>query len=244
MVSNSIYPFAVSFFLLSLMSSFLVCFKSGIVMGVFFSCLSLVFVVMLWLKDVCKEGLSGYHNVTVNSGFIAGFLYFVFTEALFFFTIFWVFLDKVFIHGGKWWLGSGVYFDSFGLPLLGTILLVSSSVTVTVAHHNMVSGVSSKKFMVLTIVLGLLFLGLQFMEYKSLGINMSDGFFGSMFFFSTGFHGFHVFLGVVILMLSSLRLFLNHFSKDNHLMFEMSIIYWHFVDVVWLFLYVMIYNWG
>ena len=135
----------------------------------------------------------------------------------------------------------------FWLPTINTALLLTSGVTLTIAHHALVAGQRSKTiaFMWLTVLLGLVFLFVQGYEYfhlyNDLNLKLSSGIFGSTFFMLTGFHGFHVFLGMVMLLVITLRLHKGHFSAERHFGFEGAAWYWHFVDVVWLGLYVLVY---
>ena len=135
----------------------------------------------------------------------------------------------------------------FWLPTINTALLLTSGVTLTIAHHALVAGQRSKTiaFMWLTVLLGLVFLFVQGYEYyhlyTDLNLKMSSGIFGSTFFMLTGFHGFHVFLGMLMLFFITLRLQKGHFTPQRHFGFEGAAWYWHFVDVVWLGLYVLVY---
>ena len=135
----------------------------------------------------------------------------------------------------------------FWLPTINTALLLTSGVTLTIAHHALVAGQRSKTiaFMWLTVLLGLVFLFVQGYEYyhlyTDLNLKMSSGIFGSTFFRLTGFHGFHVFLGMLMLFFITLRLQKGHFTPQRHFGFEGAAWYWHFVDVVWLGLYVLVY---
>jgi cytochrome c oxidase subunit 3 len=130
--------------------------------------------------------------------------------------------------------------------LLNTILLLSSGASVTWAHHSIVYGSKSQAIMALvcTISLAIIFTLLQIVEYVTSSFTISDGIYGSTFFMATGFHGFHVFVGTCFLFVCLIRLILNHFTREHHFGFEAAAWYWHFVDVVWLFLFVTIYWWG
>ncbi|MES2886468.1 MAG: cytochrome c oxidase subunit 3 [Pseudomonadota bacterium] len=133
------------------------------------------------------------------------------------------------------------------LPTINTALLLASGVTLTIAHHALIAGRRARTiaFMWITVILGVVFLGVQAGEYihayKDLNLKLSSGVFGSTFFMLTGFHGFHVFVGMLMLLVITLRLHKGHFTPERHFGFEGAAWYWHFVDVVWLGLYVVVY---
>src|SRR5690554_6447157 len=133
------------------------------------------------------------------------------------------------------------------LPLINTLLLVSSSVTLTLAHHALRAGrrKALQNWLLLTVVLGVIFLGLQLAEYahayRDLGLTLKSGIYGSTFFMLTGFHGFHVSMGAIILTVMLIRVYKGHFTPENHFGFEAAAWYWHFVDVVWVALFIFVY---
>jgi len=136
--------------------------------------------------------------------------------------------------------------DPWKVPLLNTVILLTSGATVTWAHHAIVWGEKSQASIALiyTLVLAIVFTALQGFEYVTSPFSISDCVFGSTFFLATGFHGFHVFIGTCFLAVCFVRLYLNHFTREHHFGFEAAAWYWHFVDVVWLFLFLTIYWWG
>jgi cytochrome c oxidase subunit 3 len=136
--------------------------------------------------------------------------------------------------------------DPWKIPLLNTLILLSSGASVTWAHHAIVLGskYQATSALIVTIVLAVIFTALQGYEYVSAPFTISDGVYGSTFYMATGFHGFHVFIGTCFLTVCLFRLYLNHFTREHHFGFEAAAWYWHFVDVVWLFLFISIYWWG
>jgi len=137
-------------------------------------------------------------------------------------------------------------FSAWGVPLLNTFILVLSGVSVTWAHHALLLGnyVQTNFSLIITIALAILFTNLQVCEYLEADFSISDGIYGSVFYMATGFHGFHVLIGTIFLIVCYFRHVKGHFSRTHHVGLESAIWYWHFVDVVWLFLFLVIYWWG
>nr|YP_010889912.1 cytochrome c oxidase subunit III [Austromenopon paululum]WJJ69873.1 cytochrome c oxidase subunit 3 [Austromenopon paululum] len=202
-----------------------------------------------WLRDIVSEGLyQGAHTLKVQSTLKLGMVLFIFSEVLFFFAFFWALgYYSVSPHvDTNSWPPKGIHpVNPMGVPLLGSILLLSSSISATWSHHSILLGKKSSTSLSLgiTVLLGALFLVFQIKEYQETTFGMNDSVYGSIFYLATGFHGFHVFLGSIMLFVSLSRLLRSEFSSSHHLGLEMSIWYWHFVDVVWLFLYICAY-WG
>ncbi len=217
----------------------------------FFSISMSTLVGILWWRDVIRESTQeGSHTYYVVGGLKVGIIMFITSEILFFVSFFWAYLHSRISPrlelGAHWPPLSISTFNPMGIPLLNTVILLSSGVRVTWSHHSIENSklLSSKTSIVFTIFLGILFTLLQVIEYLQAPFSISDSVFGTTFFLSTGFHGIHVIIGTLFLAVSSKRLFSLSFSSKHLLGFECSAWYWHFVDVVWLFLYTLIYWWG
>nr|UAV89295.1 cytochrome c oxidase subunit 3 [Cladonema multiramosum] len=213
--------------------------------------ISIAMCMFLWLKDVVREStFQGYHTKIAVTGLKIGFLLFIVSEVLFFFSFFWAFFHSSLspsVEIGVMWPPTGIHpLNPFSVPLLNTAILLSSGATVTWAHHSIVSGDRSNALtgLTLTVILGFIFTALQAMEYVEAPFSIADSVYGSTFFVATGFHGLHVIIGTIFLFVCLIRLNYSHFTQSHHFGFEAASWYWHFVDVVWLFLYVCIYWWG
>lgn len=206
--------------------------------------------VIQWWRDVSREGsYIGKHSYIVELGLRSGIILFIISEAFFFLSFFWSYFHRSLRPNtelGRTWPPFGiVVFNPFGVPLLNRIILLSSGASVTWAHHAIIQGNHSQanKSLILTIILGIYFTVLQGYEYYEARFRIGDRAYGSTFFIATGFHGLHVIVGTLFLLVSNVRLLFGKFSHNHHFGFEASAWYWHFVDVVWLFLYVRIYVW-
>lgn len=207
--------------------------------------------VFFWWRDVIRERrYQGYHNSTVLSGLIIGIILFIVSEIFFFFSFFWGFFHSRLspcIELGSLWPPTGVYsFNPFQIPLLNTIILLSSGITVTWAHQSILNEkwIVGCNSLLITWLLGIYFLILQIFEYSIASFGISDSIYGSTFFMATGFHGFHVIIGTFFLFIVWVRFLKKQFSRRHHFGFEAAAWYWHFVDVVWLFLFSVMYWWG
>ena len=217
----------------------------------FLALISLVYSMALWFRDIIAEATYlGNHTLAVQRGLNMGVALFIVSEALFFLAIFWAFFHSALsptVELGAQWPPMGIEaINPFELPLLNTVILLSSGVTVTYAHHSLIQGNRSGALygLVATVLLAIVFTGFQGVEYSVSSFTISDGAFGSCFYFGTGFHGIHVMIGTAFIAVGLWRVLAYHSTENHHLGLESSILYWHFVDVVWLFLFISIYYWG
>nr|YP_006234161.1 cytochrome c oxidase subunit III [Paratemnoides elongatus]AEX37719.1 cytochrome c oxidase subunit 3 [Paratemnoides elongatus] len=201
-----------------------------------------------WWRDICIEATySGFHTLKVKLNMKWGMVLFIISEVMLFFSFFWAFFYSSMVPtiqiGLKWPPTPIIPFNPFEVPLLNTMILLSSGVTATWCHHliKMKLKLPAMISLSLTIFLGLYFTMLQLWEYSQASFSIYDSIYGSLFFMATGFHGFHVIVGSTFLLVNLVRLSLNHYSNTHHFGLEASLWYWHFVDVVWLFLYTFVY---
>jgi cytochrome c oxidase subunit 3 len=222
-----------------------------------------------WWWDVIREGQKGDHTPVVSIGLRYGMTLFIASEIMFFAAFFWMFFEMALFNEARtnipeisswaetaaaWstWPPKGIEtLDAWQLPLLNTVILLLSGTTVTWAHHALQIGDrnGARLGLIITVVLGVLFTGVQAYEYEhilheNLFFNdeaSSSGLYGSIFFMATGFHGFHVLVGTIFLAVCLLRLLAGQLSPEKHFGFEAAAWYWHFVDVVWLFLFAFVY---
>jgi cytochrome c oxidase subunit 3 len=213
--------------------------------------LSLLTCMFLWWKDVVKEAVKlKLHSPVVKIGFRYGMVLFIASEVMFFFAFFWAYFSASLFPtaaiGHVWPPANIETVDPLDLPLMMTLILLLSGCTVTWAHHALLENKISEavKALAITVGLGIFFTGFQLYEYHHVTFGFKDGIFPSTFFMATGFHGFHVIIGTILLLVTLIRTKKCHFTSESHFGFEAAAWYWHFVDVVWLFLFVAIYWWG
>jgi cytochrome c oxidase subunit 3 len=211
-----------------------------------------ILVVLLnWWKDVIREATyGGYHTDLVQRGIRMGMILFIISEVFFFLAFFWAFFHSALtpnIELGSIWPPKGIIaLNPWEVPLLNTLILLTSGATATWAHHGLVSGNRKETIIGLsiTVVLGIIFTSFQIMEYIEAPFTIADGVYGSTFYGATGLHGVHVIIGTLFILVGLIRVLNYHFTKRLHLGLELSLWYWHFVDVVWIFLFLSIYYWG
>jgi len=212
-----------------------------------------------WWRDVAREATyGGYHSRVVQISHRYGMILFIASEVMFFVAWFWAYFNvalfpadphmatRTELLGGMWPPKGIETFDPWHLPLLNTLILLTSGTTVTWAHHALLENDREglKWGLILTIVLGAAFTAVQAYEYSHAAFNFSGNIYGATFFMATGFHGAHVLIGTTFLLVCLIRAYLGHFTPTQHLGFEFAAWYWHFVDVVWIFLFACIYVWG
>jgi len=208
-----------------------------------------------WWSDVVREGETGEHTPVVRIGLRYGMILFITSEVMFFLAWFWNFFkhrmypmgpDSPWVDGV--WPPEGVVpFDPWQLPLINTLVLLLSGCAVTWAHHALVHENNRRDLvngLTIAVILGLLFTALQAYEYSHAHFGFAGNIYGASFFMATGFHGFHVIVGTIFLFVCLMRARKGHFTATEHVGFEAAAWYWHFVDVVWLFLFFSIYIWG
>nr|AXS66025.1 cytochrome c oxidase subunit 3 [Cobelura sp. KM-2017] len=204
-----------------------------------------------WWRDITREStFQGLHTFKVTLGLRWGMILFITSEIFFFISFFWGFFHNSLspnIEIGLMWPPQSIQtFNPIEIPLLNTLILLTSGLTVTWAHHSLMENNYSQTLhgLFFTVLLGFYFTLLQGYEYLEAPFSIADSIYGSSFFMATGFHGLHVIIGSIFLLICLIRHSFNHFSSIHHFGFEAAAWYWHFVDVVWLFLYISIYWWG
>jgi cytochrome c oxidase subunit 3 len=209
--------------------------------------LGVLYVMFGWWSEVVRESKIGDHTPVVQIGLRYGMLLFIASEVMFFSAWFWSFFKHaIYPMNGEWPPAGIETFDPWHLPVINTLILLTSGATVTWAHHALLE--NDRKGLVngliLTVFLGLLFTTFQAFEYADAQFGFSGNIYGANFFMATGFHGAHVIIGTLFLAVCLIRAIRGDFSPDKHIGFEAAAWYWHFVDVVWLFLFAGIYIWG
>jgi len=218
-----------------------------------------LYTMVVWWRDVINEAeYQGHHTKIVQLHLRYGMILFIASEVMFFVAWFWAYFDvslfpgeaeqvaRSALTGGQWPPKGIKTFDPWDVPLINTLVLLTSGTTVTWAHHALRHG--DRKGLVwgllCTVVLGVLFTSLQAYEYAHAGFGFAGNIYGATFFMATGFHGAHVIIGTIFLLVCLIRAMKGHFTPDHHFGFEAAAWYWHFVDIVWLFLFSAIYVWG
>lgn len=253
LVENSIWPCTTALSSMSLLLGLVMLFhmKIGGMELVIISSISLLISLYLWWKEVIIEGTyQGLHTKEVQHNLSFGFLLFVLSEALIFFSFFFSYFYNSLIPsinvGGVWPPVGIETLDVTAIPLLNTVILFMSGISVTASQHYIVAKdrKNSILYLFITIVLGIIFVFLQYYEYKYSLFTISDSVYGASFFLLTGFHGSHVIIGVLFLTVSLIRLISYHYTENHYLNATFASIYYHFVDVIWILLYAIVYCWG
>lgn len=261
LVNPSPWPMAISFTLLALTGGGVMYMhhKPHAAVVLLLGLLGTLGVMYAWWRDVIREGIHDKaHNPVVQTGLRFGMALFITSEVMFFFAFFWAFFDSALfpkllaegvwpaLKAGVWPPASIKALDAWDLPLMNTLILLLSGTTVTWAHHALLEGRNEevKLGLLLTVLLGMSFTGLQALEYSHATFMFKDGIYPSTFYMATGFHGFHVIVGTIFLAVCLIRAHRGTLTVKGHLGFEFAAWYWHFVDVVWLFLFICVYWWG
>ena len=213
--------------------------------------ITLLLSIFQWSRDVIRETTYiGKHTSYLQKLLRMGIILFILREVCFFISFFWRFFHISLaprVELGCNWPPAGIKpIDPIGVPLLNTIILLASGFTVTWSHYCLLNKKRVKSIIILliTTILGRYFTYLQAIEYYLSRFTITDRVYGSLFFLITGFHGIHVIIGTLFLLINMLRILKNHFSSTHHFRFEAASWYWHFVDVVWICLYICVYWWG
>lgn len=252
-VDQSPWPIALSGVLLALTTSAVLTFH-GFPMGMYLlasSFLLLNWGMGLWFKDIITEATYlGAHTDKVQKGISLGIVLFIVSEVFFFLSIFWAYFHSALapaVEIGSDWPPKGIEpLDALEVPTANTTILLSSGSSITVSHHSVVWRILTwaNDGSLGTFFLACFFTALQGLEYNGLSYTFADGVFGSTFFMATGFHGLHVIIGTIFLAVGAIRIFAYQLTNTHHVGLESGILYWHFVDIVWLLLYSIVYYWG
>nr|AXS65705.1 cytochrome c oxidase subunit 3 [Curculionoidea sp. 1 KM-2017] len=251
LVDQSPWPLLASFNVFSLLMGVIKWFHLNNLNLFLLSTLSMILIMYQWWRDIVRESTyQGHHTLKVTKNLRFGMILFITSEIFFFLGFFWAFFHASLspnIELGMNWPPKGIVpFNPLEIPLLNTLILLTSGISITWAHHSLMENNYNQTIqgLMLTVILGIYFSILQGFEYLEAPFSISDSVYGSTFFMTTGLHGLHVLVGTSFLLVCLIRSWLNHFSSLHHFGFEASAWYWHFVDVVWLFLYISIYWWG
>lgn len=251
LVEPSPWPLAGAWGAFTLAVGLAMWFHKHSVVGLYLGMALISLIIFQWWRDVVRERTYlGFHTKRVVKGLRYGIILFILSEVLFFLAFFWAFFHRRLAPTpeiGCCWPPIGIEpLNPFSVPLLNTAVLLASGVTVTWAHHALIEGDRSEALQALavTVLLGAYFTVLQAREYIEAPFTIADGIYGSTFFVATGFHGLHVLIGSTFLLICFLRTLAFHFRPEHHFGFEAAAWYWHFVDVVWIFLFLCIYWWG
>lgn len=250
-VIPSPYPFLISMSAFTSALGAILYFRKGIWIFLLLGLINIIIIFTLWCRDVIREATyQGCHTLLVSQAHRLAFILFIGSEGAFFFSFFWAYFYSALspsIEIGVTWPPVGISpISPWGFPLFNTTLLIVSGISITIAHHNLIGVNISEvlKWTNITYLLGLLFSFIQFIEYRNCSFSIAEGIYGSCFYMLTGFHGLHVIIGTIFLIVCYYRTNASHFTQGRHVGFECCIWYWHFVDVIWILLYISVYIWG
>nr|DBA43720.1 TPA_asm: COX3 [Bombus superbus] len=248
MVTLSPWPIIISFSLLNIMMSLILWMYTNNHMIILLNSSIFIYMISMWFRDIIREStFQGMHSLYIMKMMKFSMIMFILSELFFFISFFWTFFHNSIspsIEINLLWPPKMIkVFNPFEIPLLNSIILISSGFTATLSHHYIMNNKLNLSIFMLfnTIILGSYFNIMQMFEYYNSFFCINDSIYGSIFFLSTGFHGTHVLMGTLMLLYSLIRMINKHFSNIHHMNFEFSIWYWHFVDVIWLFIYMFYY---
>nr|UFK32246.1 cytochrome c oxidase subunit III [Eurhadina acapitata] len=251
LVDKSPWPITGSIGLMTTLIGVTMWFHNHITLTMMMGTIIIMLTMIQWWRDVIREAsFQGIHTKKVVLSMKLGMMMFIMSEIFFFLSFFWSFFHSSLaptMEIGMQWPPLGIIsFNPINIPLLNTMILLSSGITITWAHNSLINKNYSNmnKALLMTILMGMYFTILQAYEYIESPFTIADSIYGATFFLATGFHGLHVIIGTIFIIVTTMRSKNLHFSKNHHVGFEASAWYWHFVDVVWLFLYMSIYWWG
>nr|WCB99534.1 cytochrome c oxidase subunit 3 [Meteorus sp. 2 XHS-2023a] len=248
LVSVSPWPLLMSMMVVLLMLSLLMYLNENNFYMLMMMLILMLMIMYQWWRDVIRESTyQGFHSIDVLKGLRLGMFLFILSELMFFLSFFWTYFHLLLspsIEVGMMCPSFMIsLFNPYNIPLLNTVILLSSGVSITFCHHSLLKNkfLMSVMSLLLTLFLGMIFSMFQLIEYKESYFTITDSMYGSIFFLATGFHGLHVLIGSLFIMVMFFRMLFKQFSKYHHFGFEACSWYWHFVDVVWLFLYLFMY---
>nr|DBA43772.1 TPA_asm: COX3 [Bombus picipes] len=248
LVTISPWPIIVSINIMNMLMSTVLWIYLNNLLIMIFNLLIMITSSMMWFRDIIREStFQGMHSLYIMSMMKFSMIMFIISELFFFISFFWTFFHNSIspsIEINMMWPPKMIkFFNPLEIPLLNSIILIMSGFSVTLSHYNLLNNKlkSSINMLILTILLGFYFNFMQIFEYYNSFFCINDSIFGSIFFLSTGFHGIHVMIGTLFLLFSLIRMMKNHFSTIHHINYEFAIWYWHFVDVIWLFIYMFYY---
>jgi cytochrome c oxidase subunit 3 len=251
LVESSPWPFCSSFSFLLITLGLVFYFQGYSSIVLFLGVLSLNFILFFWWRDTIREStFIGYHTTSVQKGLKLGFFLFIVTEILLFASIFWAYFHSSLspsVEFATLWPPVGIdIINPWELPLLNTIILLSSGASITWVHQAFIGKnlYNTLYGFIFTLILAFLFTSFQVFEYINAPFTIADSIYGSCFFMATGLHALHVLGGSIFLFVALIRIIKYHLTNMTHIGLELAIIYWHFVDVVWIFLFIAIYWWG
>jgi cytochrome c oxidase subunit 3 len=250
-VDKSPWPICIAIMLCLLTSASVNWFHTGIKDFIIISIISILIISSFWFRDIVRESsYEGHHTKQVQNNIKYGMSLFITSEIMFFFSFFWSFFHSSLsptVEIGTLWPPMEInILQTWSVPALNTIILLTSGASITWAHYALI--INQRKDVILgflfTLILSTLFTFFQIIEYKNAPYSFSDGIYGAIFYIMTGFHGIHVFLGTCFLIVCFFRFIKYHFTAQHHIGFQTASWYWHFVDVVWIFLFATVYVWG